>query len=176
MSTTVKTMHDLYVESLRDLYSAETQITKALPKLAKAVSNKKLKEGFESHLQQTMGQLDRLETIFEDLGQDPKGHHCEAMEGLLAEGSDMISDVKDPAVLDAGLIGAAQKVEHYEISGYGTARTFARLLGFGDHADLLQASLDEEAETDEKLTDLAESMINEQATKSSEKTMSSIGN
>lgn len=166
MSKKVKTMNDLYVESLRDLYSAETQITKALPKLSDAASNEQLKAGFTMHLDQTEGQIGRLEEIFKDLDLDPKGHHCEAMEGLLAEGDELLETVLDKAVLDAAMIGAAQKVEHYEISGYGTARTFARLLGYENHADLLQATLDEEADTDEKLTDLAESIVNEHAAKS----------
>ena len=156
-------MNELYVESLRDLYSAETQITKALPKMAKAANSEELKSGFEEHLEQTNGHIDRLRKIFEQLEEKPTGHHCEAMEGLLKEGAEMIETVKQPDVLDAGLIGAAQKVEHYEIAGYGTARNFARLLGFEDHAELLQETLDEEGETDKKLTGLADGMINDLA-------------
>jgi len=163
MSTAIKTMNDLYVESLRDLYSAETQITKALPKMAKAVNSDELRKGFEMHLTQTEGQIERLKSIFDELGEKPTGHHCEAMEGLLAEGDEMIEAVKEPTVLDAGLIGAAQKVEHYEIAGYGTARNFARLLGFDNHAEILQETLDEEGATDQKLTELADGMINELA-------------
>lgn len=163
MSTAIKSMNDLYVESLRDLYSAETQITKALPKMAKAANSENLKNGFTEHLAQTNGQIDRLKKIFEGLGEKPTGHHCVAMEGLLEEGSELIETVKEPEVLDAGLIGAAQKVEHYEMAGYGTARNFARLLGFEDHAELLQETLDEEGETDQKLTDLADGMINQAA-------------
>ena len=171
MSKTVKTMNDLYVESLRDLFSAETQITQALPKLSDAATNEQLKAGIQMHLQQTEEHIARLREIFGDLNVEPGGHHCEAMEGLLAEGDELLETVIDKAVLDAAMIGAAQKVEHYEISGYGTARTFARLLGFDGHADLLQSTLDEEAETDENLTELAESMVNEQAAKSLERSM-----
>ena len=163
MSTAIKSMSDLYVESLRDLYSAETQITKALPKMAKAVESEELKAGFEEHLEQTKNQIERLKKIFEGLGEKPTGHHCEAMEGLIAEGQELMESVKEPTVLDAGLIGAAQKVEHYEIAGYGTARNFARLLGYDDHAELLQETLDEEGATDEKLTELADGMVNEAA-------------
>lgn len=163
MSTAIKSMNNLYVESLRDLYSAETQITKALPKMAKAANSEELKMGFEEHLAQTNGQIERLKQIFQGLGEKPTGHHCVAMEGLLEEGAELIESVKEPEVLDAGLIGAAQKVEHYEMAGYGTARNFARLLGFEDHAELLQETLDEEGETDQKLTDLADGMINEAA-------------
>ncbi len=163
MSTAIKSMNDLYVESLRDLYSAETQITKALPKMAKAANSEDLKGGFEEHLAQTNNHIDRLKQIFKDLSEKPTGHHCVAMEGLLEEGAELIKDVKDSLVLDAGLIGAAQKVEHYEIAGYGTARNFAKLLGFDDHAELLQETLDEEGATDQKLTDLADGMINEAA-------------
>ncbi|MBC8063511.1 MAG: ferritin-like domain-containing protein [Chlorobia bacterium] len=167
MSTAIKSMNDLYVESLRDLYSAETQITKALPKMAKAANSDELKNGFEEHLAQTNGQIERLKQIFQGLGEKPTGHHCVAMEGLLEEGAELIESVKEPEVLDAGLIGAAQKVEHYEMAGYGTARNFARLLGFEDHAELLQETLDEEGETDQKLTDLADGMINEAAASAS---------
>lgn len=163
MSTAIKSMSDLYVESLRDLYSAESQITKALPKMAKAANSDELSKGFKEHLEQTNGHLKRLETIFDGLGEKPTGHHCEAMEGLLAEGAELMESVKEAEVLDAGLIGAAQKVEHYEIAGYGTARNFARLLGYDDHAELLQETLDEEGETDKKLTELADGMINEAA-------------
>lgn len=163
MAETIKTLSDLYIESLRDLYSAETQIVEALPKMAKAVEDEELRAGFEEHLKQTKGQIERLDNIFKELNEKPTGHTCEAMKGLLKEGEELMKTVKEPSVLCAALIGAAQKVEHYEISGYGTARTFARLLGYEEQADLLQETLDEEAETDEKLTDLAESMINEEA-------------
>jgi ferritin-like metal-binding protein YciE len=163
MSETIKTMNDLYVESLRDLYSAETQITKALPKMAEAANSEELANGFTEHLAQTQVQIERLKAIFQELGEEPGGHHCEAMEGLLKEGDELLGTVVEPEVLDAALIGAAQKVEHYEMAGYGTARNFARLLGFDGQADILQETLDEEGETDEKLTDLADGMINERA-------------
>lgn len=171
MPETIKTLSDLYIESLRDLYSAETQIVEALPKMAKAVQDEELRAGFEEHLKQTQGQIERLDTIFKELDEKPTGHTCQAMKGLLKEGEELMETVKEPTVLSAALIGAAQKVEHYEISGYGTARTFARLLGYEEHADLLQETLDEEAQTDEKLTDLAESMINEEAAQTDQKEM-----
>jgi len=168
MPETIKTLEELYVESLRDMYSAETQIIEALPKMIEGTENAELKNGFQMHLEQTKGQVDRLKSIFEDLEEDPEGHHCQAMEGLLAEGAELLETVEEPDVLDAALIGAAQKVEHYEISGYGTARTFARLLGYEDQAQLLQTTLDEEAQTDVKLTEIAETIINEQAAGTSE--------
>lgn len=163
MSETIKSLDELYIECLRDLFSAETQITEALPKLAGAATSVELTQGFTEHLRQTEGQIARLETIFEELGEEPGGHHCEAMEGLLKEGTELIEVVKDPEVLDAALIGAAQKVEHYEIAGYGTARNFARLLGYDDQAQSLQETLNEEGETDQKLTELADGIINQRA-------------
>lgn len=168
MSTAIKSMSELYVESLRDLYSAESQIKKALPKLAKAANSDELSIGFKEHLDQTDDHLKRLETIFDGLGEKPTGHHCEAMEGLLAEGDELVETVKEAEVLDAALIGAAQKVEHYEIAGYGTARNFARLLGYDEHAKLLQETLDEEGDTDRKLTKLADGMINDAAVSATE--------
>jgi len=161
----LESLHDLYVEELKDLYSAETQLIKALPKMAKAASSESLREAFQEHLDVTKQQLERLDQIFEGLGKSPKGKKCVAMEGLIEEGSELISQKKDidPVVLDAGLIGAAQKVEHYEIAGYGTVRTYAKLLGEDEAAELLQETLNEEAETDEKLTALAESEINLEA-------------
>jgi ferritin-like metal-binding protein YciE len=160
----LKTLKDLYVEELRDLYSAETQITKALPKMAKAASDPKLKAAFEQHLEQTKGQITRLETIFRALGEKATGKTCKAMEGLVAEGEELIKEKPDAQVLDAGLISAAQRVEHYEIAGYGSVRTYAQTLGETDAARLLQETLDEEGETDKKLTALAESVINVRAT------------
>jgi len=166
----LQSLHDLYVEELKDLYSAESQLIKALPKMAKAASNESLREAFGEHLDVTKQQLERLEQIFEGLGKSPKGKKCVAMEGLIEEGSELIAQKKDidPEVLDAALIGAAQKVEHYEIAGYGTVRTYAKLLGEDDAAELLQETLNEEAETDEKLTALAESEINLEAAAESE--------
>jgi ferritin-like metal-binding protein YciE len=159
----LKSLKDLYVEELRDLYSAENQIIKALPKMTKAASSEELKAAFREHLEQTKGQVQRLEKIFEALGKKATGKTCRAMEGLVMEGEELIEEKPDPVVLDAGLISAAQRVEHYEIAGYGSVRTYAETLGEGDAASLLQQTLDEEAATDKKLTQLAESVINAQA-------------
>ena len=152
----------LYFDELKDLYSAENQLVKALPKMAKAASSEDLREGFEEHLEQTKGQVQRLETIFQSLNQSPKGKKCVAMEGLVKEGSEVVQEDLEDAVLDAALIGAAQRVEHYEIAAYGTVCEFARILGETEHASLLQETLDEEKRTDEKLTKLAKE-INAQA-------------
>ncbi len=156
-------LQDLFTEELKDLYSAEKQLIKALPKMAKAAANEELRQGFEEHLEQTKGHVNRLEQIFEKLDISPRGKKCKAMEGLIEEGKEVIEQDAEPAVKDAALIGAAQKVEHYEIAGYGTARTHASLLGDQQAAQLLQETLDEEAETDKKLTQLAEGAINEMA-------------
>ncbi len=156
----LKSLHDLFVNELKDLYSAENQLVKALPKMAKAANSPELRTAFEEHLEVTKMQVERLETIFGQLEESPKGKKCKAMEGLIEEGSEMMEEDAAPAVMDAGLIAAAQRVEHYEIAGYGCVRTFANLLGFDKAADLLQETLDEEGEADKKLTDLAESVIN----------------
>lgn len=156
-------LHDLYVEELRDLYNAENQILKALPKMAKAASHEQLRAAFQEHLEVTRGQVDRLDQIFEGLGVRATGKKCVAMEGLIKEAKEMMGEDAAPAVLDAALIAAAQRVEHYEMAGYGCVRTYARLLGYNEAADLLQETLDEEAETDEKLTEIAESAINADA-------------
>ena len=161
-------LHDLYVEELRDLYNAENQLLKALPKMARAASDESLRAAFEEHLEVTRGQVDRLDRIFKKLGEKPTGKKCVAMEGLIKEGKEMMEENAAPAVLDAALIAAAQKVEHYEIAGYGTVRTYARMLGYEEAADLLQETLDEEGETDQKLTDLAESVINVEAEEAEE--------
>ena len=161
----VKNLDSLYIENLRDLYSAETQLVETLTKVAKAVSIDKLKKAIESHLEVTKVHVDRLEQIFDKLGESPKGHTCAAMKGLLKEGAELIETVEEGPVRDAALIGAAQKVEHYEISGYGTSRTFAQLLGYDDHAEILQSTLDEEGATDKELTKLAEQIVNEKAAK-----------
>ncbi len=153
----------LYVEELKDLYSAEKQILKALPKMAKAASATPLKEAFKAHLEETKGQVERLDQIFQALGTNPKGKKCKAMEGLVEEGKELMEEDADPAVLDAGLIAAAQRVEHYEIAGYGCVRTYAKLLGENQAMRLLQETLDEEGATDKKLTQLAESLINIEA-------------
>jgi len=159
----MKTLKDLYVTELKDLYNAEKQILKALPKMAKAATAPELKAAFQEHLEQTKGQVERLETIFEALGKKPTGKTCKAMEGLVEEGEELISEEPEPSVLDAGLISSAQRVEHYEIAGYGSVRTYARTLGETDAAKLLQETLDEEADTDKKLTALAETLINAEA-------------
>jgi ferritin-like metal-binding protein YciE len=162
-SPTFETLRDLYLNELRDLYSAETQLLEALPKMAEAANFSQLKKAFTSHLEQTEGHVRRLEEIFEALGEEPSGETCKAMEGLIKEGEEYVKAGGDRDVRDAGLIGAAQRVEHYEIAGYGTARTLASRLGESEAADKLQATLDEEAEADSKLTDIAESEVNPEA-------------
>ncbi len=157
------TLKDLYVEELKDLYSAEKQIVKALPKLIKAAKDPELKAAFKTHLKQTGEHAKRLEMICKELGVSPRGKKCVGMEGLLEEGSDLIKEKPDEDVLDAGLISAAQHVEHYEMAGYGTVRTYARQLGYEDQAQILQQTLDEEGETDHLLTNLAVSRINIEA-------------
>jgi len=164
----ISSLQELLVDELKDLYNAENQLVKALPKMAKAATNDDLQQAFEEHLEQTQEHVNRLEQIFERLGTKPTGKKCYAMQGLIEEGKEIISDVDQDSVLDAGIIGAAQKVEHYEIAGYGTARTHAKLLGEDQIAELLQQTLDEEGETNEKLTKLAESYVNEEAEKQSE--------
>ncbi len=159
----LETLKDLYVMELRDLYHAERQILKALPKMAKAASSPELKAAFLEHVEQTKGQVARLETIFESLGLKPRGKTCQAMEGLVEEGKALIAEEPETTVLDAGLISAAQRVEHYEIACYGSVRTYARTLGETVAAKLLQESLDEETETDRRLTLLAERIINVEA-------------
>jgi ferritin-like metal-binding protein YciE len=153
-------LHDLYVDELKDLYNAENQLLKALPRMAKAASHADLEAAFTQHLKVTQGQVKRLERIFRKLGEKPTGKKCKAMEGLIEEGKELLEEDAKPHVLDAALITAAQKVEHYEMAGYGCVRTFARLLGYTEAEELLQETLDEEAEADQKLTELAESVIN----------------
>lgn len=160
---TAETLFDLYVHELRDLYSAESQLTEALPKVAEAATHAKLKKAFEEHLDETRTHVERLEQIFKSLGEDPSGEHCEAMEGLIEEGEDVVEMEGDDAVRDAALIGAAQRVEHYEISGYGTTATFARALGRDDDEQLLRETLDEEYEADDLLTEIAENVVNQDA-------------
>jgi len=155
-------LRELYIDELKDLYNAENQLVKALPKLAKASSSDELREGFNEHLEQTKGQVKRLEQIFDMLGQSPKGKKCAGMEGLIEEGSEVTEEDFEGSTMDAALIGAAQRVEHYEIAAYGTARAFAETLGETEHVSLLAATLEEEKETDRKLSELA-SQINQQA-------------
>ena len=159
----LESLQDLYIEQLRDLYSAERQIIEALPKMIKAASHPELRQGFELHLTQTKEHLGRLEQIGQRSKQKLDGHHCKGMEGLLEEGAELMKERADSDVLDAALISAAQRVEHYEMAGYGCARTYARLLGLEDDAKLLQRTLDEEGKTDHQLTALAERVINVEA-------------
>lgn len=149
-------LRQLYVDELKDLYSAETQLTKALPKMAKAASNAELRQAFEEHLRQTSEHVSRLEQIFEKLEEKATGKKCLGMDGLIKEGSETIQEDYEGAVMDAAIIGAAQRVEHYEIAGYGTVRELAELLGEDEHVSLLEQTLEEEKQADEKLTQLAE--------------------
>jgi len=164
----LKTLHDLFLQELKDLHSAETQLVKALPKMAKAATNEELQAGFEEHLEETKGHVERLDEIGKQLGAKLTGHKCKAMEGLVEEGADMIDEDADDSVRDAGLIGAAQRVEHYEIAGYGTAIALARKLGHDDNADIPTETLEEEKATDEKLTELAETAVNVEAAQAGE--------
>jgi ferritin-like metal-binding protein YciE len=152
----------LYVDELKDLFSAENQLVKTLPKMAKAASSKELRAGFEKHLEQTKGHVRRLEEIFQSLGESPKGKKCAGMEGLVKEGSELLEEGFEDAVLDAGLIGAARRVEHYEMAAYGAVCEFAKILGQPRHASLLEKTLAEEKQTDDKLAELAAD-INSQA-------------
>jgi ferritin-like metal-binding protein YciE len=161
----LNTLEDLFHHELKDLYSAENQLVKALPKMAKAATNENLQTAFEEHLEQTKTHVERLDEVAEKFGKSLSGHKCKAMEGLISEGSDLISEDAEDHVRDAGLIGAAQRVEHYEISGYGTARALALQLGQEEIAELLEQTLEEEKETDQKLTELAESSVNAEAQK-----------
>ena len=156
----LETLQALCVEEIKDLYSAENQILKSLPKMAKAATCQQLKSGFEEHLEQTKGHVDRLEQICKELNVKPGGKFCKGMEGLLAEGADFLKEGALPEVMDAGLISAAQRVEHYEIAGYGTCLAYAKQLGHIKVAGLLEQTLIEEKETDYKLTALAENHIN----------------
>ncbi len=162
-SNEFNSLNDLFVNQIEDLYDAENRLTKALPKMAEASNSSQLRQAFQQHLTETQGHVSRLETIFRELNIEPKRETCEAMKGLIAEGEEMISAKGDPEVKDAALIAAGQRVEHYEMSGYGTARTFAQRLGMTQAANLLQQTLNEEAAADKKLTAIAESSVNVQA-------------
>jgi ferritin-like metal-binding protein YciE len=159
------TLQDLYVHELKDLHSAEKQLIRALPKMAEAANNAKLSAGFREHLEQTKRHAERLEKILSSHKQSTGGAKCKGMEGIVAEGAEMIEGEADAEVRDAGLISAAQRVEHYEIAGYGTVRTYAELVGDKEGAKLLQTTLQEEEDTDKKLTALAKSSINVAAAK-----------
>lgn len=163
MASKMETLEDLYEDLLKDLYSAEKQLVKALPKMAKNADSPDLQKAFEAHLDQTEQHVERIERIFSNLEGSPRGKKCVGMEGLIEEGAELLKEDVDPDVLDAGLIAAAQKVEHYEIASYGTARAWAEKLGYNDAARLLQQTLDEESTANEKLTQLAESYINMEA-------------
>jgi ferritin-like metal-binding protein YciE len=148
-------LKELYIDELKDIYNAENQLVKALPKMAKAANSEELRTGFEEHLEQTRGHVQRLEQIFKELGEKPSGKKCKGMEGLVAEGQEMMGEEFEDDLMDAALISAAQRVEHYEIAAYGTVRTYAELLGEDTAAQLLEQTLEEEKETDQKLTDMA---------------------
>jgi ferritin-like metal-binding protein YciE len=159
----LESLQKLFVEELRDVYNAEQQLLKALPKMVKSASSDELKQAFEDHLDQTKEHVERLEQIFKGLDEKPKGKTCHAMKGLVEEGSEMLEEEGEESVLDAGIIAAAQKIEHYEIATYGTLRTWASLLGEDDAAELLQHTLDEEGDTDKRLNELAEDIVNPEA-------------
>jgi ferritin-like metal-binding protein YciE len=164
----VKSLEDLFVEELRDIYYAEKQITKALPKMAKAAGNPQLKQAFELHLEQTRGQIERLDQVFETLDLPKRGKKCEAMEGLLEEARSTMDEIDDATVLDVGMIINAQKVEHYEIAGYGSLVALAKQLGHGEVATLLEETLNEEKETDQKLSQVALTMAKAPSAQGSE--------
>jgi len=164
----LQSLHDLFVEQLQDLYSAETQLVEALPKMASAASHEELRDAFEQHLKETREHVARLERIFDGIGTAPGGEKCHGMAGLIKEGEEVLSMQGDPTVIDAALIAAAQRVEHYEIAGYGTAKTLAGELDLGDAKDLLDDTLDEEGKADKLLTGIAtggmfKSGLNQQA-------------
>ena len=156
-------LRKLFVEELRDLYSAETQLVKALPKMANGASSEELRQALEDHLEQTQGQVERLEEVFEQLDETPKGKTCKAMKGLVEEGSEILEEDGEDSVIDAGIIAAAQKVEHYEMAGYGTVRAWAELLGENEAAELLQETLDQEGAANKLLNKLAQDIVNPEA-------------
>lgn len=159
------TLEDLLVEELKDLFDAENQLTRALPKMAKAATAPELKQAFQEHLEVTRNQVERLTQVFDGLGRPAKGKRCEAMKGLITEGQELMQQNIEPELLDVGLIGAAQKVEHYEMAGYGTVRTMANILGHKEAAQLLEETLKEEEATDKKLTMIAKKYVNVRAMK-----------
>jgi ferritin-like metal-binding protein YciE len=165
----LNSLDDLLVHELQDIYNAEGQILKALPKMIKAASHPELQTAFEEHLEQTEGQVERLDQVFKLLGVPAKGRKCEGMAGLIEEGKKTMEQDAEPAVMDAALIAAAQKVEHYEIASYGCVCTYAEMLGYDQVHDLLGQNLEEEETTDEKLSELAESVINVEAEESEDR-------
>jgi ferritin-like metal-binding protein YciE len=158
-----KTLDDLFLDTLKDIYYAEKQIVKALPKMAKAATSPELKAGFEKHLMETEGHVERLEQVFELIGKPARGKTCDAILGILEEGKSIMEDFKGTVALDAGLVSAAQAVEHYEIARYGTLKTWAGQLGYTEAVSLLDATLKEEEATDRKLTEVATSQVNRKA-------------
>lgn len=163
MANKLKSLEDLFHHQLRDLYSAEKQLIDALPELAKKASNNQLKNALESHVKETEHQKERLENVFNKLGVSPEGETCKAMQGLIKEAKDFLQHDADSDVRDAGIIADAQRVEHYEIAGYGTVVSFAEKLGYNEVKDILSETLDEEKKTDNKLNDIAKSTVNEKA-------------
>lgn len=157
------TLHDAFIDELRDSYDAEKQLTKALPKLAKAATNPKLRQAFETHLQETLGQIERLEQVFASLDEKVRGKHCDGIAGIIEEGKSVMEEDFDEATMDACLIAAGQRAEHYEMAAYGTLVAWAQAMGHDDAARLLQQTLDEEKAADKKLSGLAESGINQGA-------------
>ncbi len=158
-----KTLHDAFLDELRDAYDAEKQLTKALPKLAKAATSTKLRDAFESHLEETRGHVERIEQVLEQLGEKVRGKHCDGVEGIIEEGAAVMEEEFDPITMDACLIAAGQRAEHYEMAAYGSLVAWARAMGHDEAAELLQQTLDEEKAADKKLTSLAEGGINQQA-------------
>lgn len=163
----IETMEDLFLAQIEDLYDAEKRLVKALPKMSEAASSPELRQAFDSHLEETRAHVVRLEQVFADMGREAKGETCDAMKGLIKEGEEIVDDIDESPLRDAGLIGAANRVEHYEIAGYGTARTFAEILSMSRAAELLEETLEEERAADETLTAIAESMINSEALRTS---------
>ena len=163
MAAKQKELNDLFLDTLKDIFHAEKQLLRALPKMARAANSDELRQAFETHKEETQGQVERLEQVFEILGKRASGKPCEAMQGLVAEGQEIMEEFKDSDALDAGLISSAQAIEHYEISRYGTLRTWAQQLGMDDAANLFEETLEEEKKTDQLLTEIAESSANEEA-------------
>jgi ferritin-like metal-binding protein YciE len=157
------TLHDAFLDELRDTYDAEKQLTKALPKLAKSSSSPELRDAFESHLEETRGHVDRLEQVFEAMGEKPRGKHCEGIAGIIEEGKTIMGEDFDESTMDAALIAAGQRAEHYEMAAYGTLIAWARVMGHTEAADLLEETLEEEKAADQKLSSLAEGGINQEA-------------
>ncbi|MCU7496785.1 MAG: ferritin-like domain-containing protein [Ignavibacteria bacterium] len=163
----IKSMHDLLVDSVKDIYYAEKQVLKTMPRMIKKISSNNVKKAFEQHSKETEKQIARLEKVFKELNMTPKAKKCPAIDGIIQEGKEVMDEISDPNVMDAAVIGFAQKIEHYEITSYGTARTFANHLGMNKLASLLQNTLDEEYATDDKLTQMAQSEVNVEAVEAS---------